>query len=372
MIYEAFKLNTAEECSYNSYALTLTVGDLMQTSHSSNIQRTRNEEKEKGIMKFIKNHIDNRKTPYFQPFILHYNGRILSNEGKYILDPKPQFEVEIEDENGETIHKLFEFEVLDGNGRLNALIRLQQYYIDKIHSLNLEYKDESTNEKRKKRIQKKIEEFKDKNKRLKDTEVAVQLYLNLSDKEKATLFNSVNQGESMSKGRLEIYSDKGKPETELLHDYILHTSNSSFFDYTITVDKDIVRSDKDRKELIPAVFLTPTFKKIVKYYKTIGQENYKEDAFNAIDKYIMGVSNYKMLRKQYFSILGSVIEEASQYEENLSTFTEKMSQFNLDNLSEEASRRIKEARKEILDFVFNGATKKNIDLPESEQTVNIV
>ena len=106
MVYEVFKLNElSRECNYESYALTLTVGDLIQTSHSSNIQRVRNEEKEKGIMKFIKGHIDKNQTPFFQPFILHYNGDIIKDNGTYILNPKNQFEVENENKNGKTAKK---------------------------------------------------------------------------------------------------------------------------------------------------------------------------------------------------------------------------------------------------------------------------
>lgn len=357
MVYEVFKLNdVSEDCSYESYALTLSVGDLMQTSHSSNIQRIRNEEKEKGIMKFIKGYIDKNKTPFFQPFILHYSGKVLVNDGKYILDPKPQFDVEIETEDGNTINKLFEFEVLDGNGRLNALIRLQQFYIDKIHTLNNEYKNEETTEKRKRRILKQIEDLKIKNKTLKDTKLAIQLYLNLDDKQKASLFNSVNQGETMSKGRLEIYRDS-KPENELLHAYILHSSKVKGFKYKITVDKDVVRSLKERSELIPSVYLLPTLKKVVKRYKGQDMDKYKEMVFNALDKYIMGVPSPSMLRKQYFSILGSVIENSSEYEGELADFTSKMATFDFKNYPD-VSKQQNMVRTSILNFVFEGSTKK--------------
>lgn len=357
MVYEVFKLNElSRECNYESYALTLTVGDLIQTSHSSNIQRVRNEEKEKGIMKFIKGHIDKNQTPFFQPFILHYNGDIIKDNGTYILNPKNQFEVEIEIEDGKTATKSFIFEVLDGNGRLNALIKLQQSYINKMHSLSNELKAEGTTDKRKKRIQKQLDDLKVKNSTLTGTKLAVQLYLNLDEKQKASLFNSVNQGETMSKGRLEIYSNK-KAENELLYEYILHTSNLDGFKYKVSVDKDIVRSSKEREEFIPSIYLLPTLKKLIKYYKGQDLNEYKEVAFNAIDKYIMNVPNPRLLRKQFFSILGSVIETSSDYEGELSEFTSKMANFDFKQYPD-VSKEQKLVRTKVLEFVFDNATKK--------------
>lgn len=357
MVYEVFKLNElSRECNYESYALTLTVGDLIQTSHSSNIQRVRNEEKEKGIMKFIKGHIDKNQTPFFQPFILHYNGDIIKDNGTYILNPKNQFEVEIEIEDGKTATKSFIFEVLDGNGRLNALIKLQQSYINKMHSLSNELKAEGTTDKRKKRIQKQLDDLKVKNSTLTGTKLAVQLYLNLDEKQKASLFNSVNQGETMSKGRLEIYSNK-KAENELLYEYILHTSNLDGFKYKVSVDKDIVRSSKEREEFIPSIYLLPTLKKLIKYYKGQDLNEYKEVAFNAIDKYIMNVPNPRLLRKQFFSILGSVIETSSDYEGELSEFTSKMANFDFKQYPD-VSKEQKLVRTKVLEFVFENATKK--------------
>lgn len=365
MVYEVFKLNEmSEDCNYESYALTLTVGDFIQTSHSSNIQRIRNEEKEKGIVKFIKGYIDKNETPFFQPFILHYNGNVISNEGTYILNPKPQFEAEVEIENGRTIKKLFQFEVLDGNGRLNALIKLQQFYIDKILSLSDELKKEDTTEKRKKRIQKQIDVLKVKNKTLTDTKLAIQLYLNLDENQKASLFNSVNQGETMSKGRLEIYNN-GKTENELLYDYILHTSNLEGFKYRISVDKDIVRSSKERDEFIPSVYLLPTLKKLTKYYKGQELNDYKESAFNALDKYIMNVPDTRLFRKQFFSILGSVIDKSSEYEGELSDFTAKMATFNFKDYPD-VSKQQKSVRIKALEFVFENATKKEVSSENTE------
>lgn len=359
MVYEVFKLNElSRECNYESYALTLTVGDLIQTSHSSNIQRVRNEEKEKGIMKFIKSHIDKNETPFFQPFILHYSGDVIKDNGTYILNPKSHFEAEIEVEDGKTVTKSFNFEVLDGNGRLNALIKLQQSYIDKMHSLNNELKAEGTTDKRKKRIKKQIDDLKIKNKALTDTKLAIQLYLNLDDKQKASLFNSVNQGETMSKGRLEIYSSD-KVENELLYEYILHTSNLEGFNYKISVDKDIVRSSKEREEFIPSIYLLPTLKKLIKYYNGQDLEEHKESIFNALDKYIMNVSSPTLLRKQFFSILGSVIEKSSDYEGELSDFTSKMASFDAKS-HDDVSKKQKLVRTKALEFVFENATKKEV------------
>lgn len=369
MIYEVFKLNeVSEDCNYESYALSLSVGDLIQTSHSSNIQRVRNEEKEKGIVKFVKNHLDENTTPFFQPFILHYSGKVISNEGTFILDPKPNFETEIELENGEVVNKSFEFEVLDGNGRLNALIQLQQFYIDKIHSLNNELKDENTTEKRQKRIKKQIDDLKIKNKTLKDIKLTIQLYLNLDNSQKASLFNSVNQGETMSKGRLELYKNE-KPENELLQDYIVHTTNVDGFKYQISVDKDIVRSSKERSTFIPSVYLLPTLRKAIRQCKeyNLDLNESKENIFKALDNYIMNVPNPKLFRKQHFSLVGSVIKRAFEYEGNLCDFTAKMASFNFDEYPD-VSKQQKLLRNEVLNFVFNGATKKVVVESLNEQT----
>lgn len=356
MIFEVFKLSDVTECDYESYALTMSVGDLIQTSHSSKIQRFRNVEKEKGIMKFIKGNIDNNKTPFFQPFILHYTGKVLVNDNKYLLDPQQGYEVEIVDAQGEVTRKLFEFEVIDGNGRLNAMIRLQQLYIDKIHKLNTELKNDDISDKKRRRIERQIQDLKIKNKTLKDTKLTIQMYLNLDDKQKAKLFNSVNQGEKMSKGRLELYSDS-KPENELLHDYILHTSNIGGFPYTISVDKDIVRTAKERAEFIPSVYLLPTLKKLIKHYDKADINEYKEDAFKALDAYIINVSEPSMFRKQYFSILGSVIENSKDYEGELHHFTGKMAEFKVKDYPD-VSKEQKLVRSSILEFVFEGAIKK--------------
>lgn len=367
MVYELFKLNElSRECNYESYALTLTVGDLIQTSHSSNIQRVRNEEKEKGIMKFIKGHIDKNETPFFQPFILHYNGDVIKDNGTFILNPKNTFDIEIDVEGGKTETKSFNFEVLDGNGRLNALIKLQQLYINKIYKLSNELKNDDTPEKRKKRIQKQIDDLKVKNRLLMDTKLTIQLYLNLDEKQKALLFNSVNQGETMSKGRLEIYSS-AKTENELLYEYVLHTSNLEGFKYDINVDKDIVRSSKEREEFIPSIYLLPTLKKLIKHYDGQDLNEYKESAFNVLDKYIMNVPNPVLLRKQYFSILGSVIEKSSNYEGDLSDFAYKMTTFDFKNFPD-VSKQQKLVRTAILNHVFENAEKKQVDCNDQDSS----
>ena len=65
MIFELFKLSDNTECDYESYAFTMTIGELINRSHSSNIQRLRNPKKEEGIMKFIKDSIDKKKKQGF-------------------------------------------------------------------------------------------------------------------------------------------------------------------------------------------------------------------------------------------------------------------------------------------------------------------
>lgn len=369
MIFETFKLSDITECDYESYAFTMTVGDLIESSHSSNIQRIRNEEKEKGISKFIKKHIDKNKSPFFQPFILHYTGEMIHKNNKYLLDPQDNFPVQIEDEDGNITTELFKFEVIDGNGRLNAMMKLEQYYTKKILALSGELKNPDISEKKAKRIKKQIEDLKIKKKTLKSTKITIQLYLNLDDEAKKLLFSSVNQSEPMSRGRLEVYNDV-KPANELLHNYILHTTNlGDKFKYEITVDKDVLRTSRDREKFIPSIYLLPTFKKAIKSHKGEDISQYQEIVFNALDKYINNVPNNKMLRKHFFIILGSVIEEAVNYNESLEYFAERMAHFNIEGLPDVA-RQQKSMRTTIMNHVFAEATRKPV--VKNDDTNNVI
>ncbi len=228
MIYEVFKLSDNTECDYESYAFTTTIGDLIAKSHSSSIQRLRNPKKEEGIMKFTKESIDKKRTPFFQPFILHYNGKVNYRDGKYILDAVPQFKALIEAEDG-LEEREFEFEVIDGNGRLNAMIRLNQAYISEILTLS-ETMDVTEDNVKLRRLENKLYDLKTKNKTLKDIKIVIQLYVNLSDEQKTKLFNSVNQGEKMSQGRLKVYNND-KIENKMLASYIEHTEEIEDFPY---------------------------------------------------------------------------------------------------------------------------------------------
>ena len=245
------------------------------------------------------------------------------------------------------------------------MVRLQQAYIEKIHTLNSELKDENITEKRAKRIQKQIEDLKIKNKTLKSTKITIQLYLNLNEESKKSLFSSVNQSEPMSKGRLEVYSD-AKNENKLLHEYIMHTSNLKDFKYEISVDKDVVRTHEDRSKYIPSVYLIPTFKKAIRNCKS-NIEEHKEEIFKAIDSYINNVSDYKMLKKQYFTLLGSLISQSEDYVEDASYFSTKMATLNSNDLPDIA-RYQKATKVTILENVFKDGTKKNniINLHEYE------
>lgn len=357
-MYELFKLSDTETCDYESYIFSMTVGDLITKCHSSPIQRLRKEKKEVGIMKFIETHLENNKTPFFQPFILHYNGNILKTDNKSILNPVPNFDIEVETNEGIEI-KSFEFEVIDGNGRLNAMIRLNQKYTDHIAQLNKDLLDLKDNRKIK-TAKKRIFELRTKMQALKNTNIVVQLYLNLDDDQKMDLFNSVNQGEPMARGRLEVYN-KSTKENVLLHDYILHTQQIEF-PYIITADKDSLRSPKDRNKYIPAIYLLPVLKKLVKYYgKETDIDEYKEQAFDLLDNYICDADNPPHLRKQFFSILGTVIENAMKYEGELEKYALKVIDFDYTPYGD-VSKELRKIRAAIVEYVF----KDEHLIPEEE------
>lgn len=350
MIYELFQLSDKAECDYDSYSLTLSVYDLINKSHSSNIQRLRNPKKEDGIMKFIKDNIDRRKTPFFQPFILHYTGKVSStSEGKHILDAIPNFEAEILVDN-EPQTKLFEFEVIDGNGRMNAMIKLYTYYTNEILDLTEQLNLETSPAKLRK-YENKIYDLKNKLKTLKDLKLVIQLYTNLSDEQKAKLFNAVNQGEKMTKGRLNLYNNE-KIENVYLNDYIAHVESLENFQYIITPDKDTLRTDYDRKLYIPAIFILPVIRKLIRYAKVKDIIEVNELINTTLDRYILKAQNPPHLRKHYFSVLGSVITEAESHAEDLSVYIDKMLEFDYTKYLD-ISKQLKLIRQETLAFVFN-------------------
>lgn len=343
MIYEVFKLSDSSECDYESYVFATNVGDLIAKSHSSNIQRLRNEKKEEGIMKFIKESIDKKRTPFFQPFILHYNGKVNYKDGKYILDAVPQFLTMVQGEEG-LEEREFEFEVIDGNGRLNAMIRLSQLYmsvVDDLLSKQNEFKTKKTDDK--------IYDFKTKNRTLKDIKIVIQLYVNLSIEQKTKLFNSVNQGEKMSLGRLKVY-DGDKLENEILAKYIEHTESISF-PYIITPDKDSLRTEKDRAKYVPAVFILPTIRKLLKYCKSKNIQDIDNFIFNILDTYITEANNPPHLRKHFFSILGTVIDKSATKDGELESYIFNMLEFDYSNY-EDVSKQLKIIREDIVKYVF--------------------
>lgn len=355
MIYEIFKLSDNNECDYESYALTMTVGALISQSHSSNIQRMRNEKKENGIINFIEKSIDSRKTPFFQPFILHYNGDTVCKDGKYILDANPQFLAKIEGDNG-LEDRLFEFEVIDGNGRLNSMIRLSQKYINSILAETEAFNCE-TDLKKKKKIENKIYDLKSKNKTLKDTKLVIQLYLNLTDEQKAQLFNSVNQGEKMSEGRLKVYNGD-KIENQLLAGYISHTESIDF-PYIITPDKDTLRTEAEREKYIPAVFVLPAIRKLLKYCRIKTMENIEDFIFQSLDLYITESHNPPHLRKHFFSIFGTIVDEAAHHDGELESYILNMIEFDYTKY-EDVSKQLKLIRQDITKYVFGGTVEKAI------------
>ncbi|MBY6838321.1 hypothetical protein FDG50_07750 [Clostridium botulinum] len=355
MLYEVFKLSDNTECDYESYAFTMTIGELIAQAHSSNIQRMRNPKKEEGIMKFTKESIDKKRTPFFQPFILHYNGKVNYKDGKYILDAVPTFKVQIEDYDG-LEEREFEFEVIDGNGRLNSMIRLNQAYIAEILKQN-ECLNVTEDFNKIKRLENRVYDLKTKNKTLKDIKIVIQLYVNLTDEQKTKLFNSVNQGEKMSLGRLKVYNNE-KIENQLLSKYIGHTENIDF-PYIITPDKDSLRTESDRKKYVPAVFILPVIRKLIKYCKLRNIQRREDFIYDILDMYITESNNPPHLRKHFFSILGTVIDTAIKYESDLDSYVMLMLEFDYTRY-EDVSKELKRIRADIVTYVFDGSNKVEI------------
>lgn len=349
MIYEVFKLSDNTECDYESYVFTMTIGELIAQSHSSHIQRLRNTTKEKGIMRFTKDSIDKKRTPFFQPFILHYNGKVNYADGKYILDAIPQFKALVEGDDG-LEQREFEFEVIDGNGRLNSMIRLNQDYISSIVTLS-EIMALTDDRSKLRRLENRIYDLKTKNKTLKDIKIVIQLYVNLTDEQKTKLFNSVNQGEKMSEGRLKIYNHD-KIENQVLAKYIEHTESDEDFPYIITPDKDTLRTESDRKKYIPAVYIVPVIRKLLKYCKIKKIEQKDKFIFDILDLYITESNNPPHLRKHFFSILGTVIDNASNNSGDLDSYVISMLEFDYTKY-EDVSKELKKIRADTISYVFS-------------------
>lgn len=227
--YKLTKLTSKDSAGdgYDSYSFCFTVKDLIDTSISSNIQRMRNESKEKGIAKFIDKKITTGEIPFFQPFILHYTGEVVENNEKYLLDGEYNIESTIE-KDGEKIIEKYMFEVLDGNGRLNSMIRLRNYYDEKIEALSIKRNEKGITEAKRKKLQEQIIKEKFNKQSLENFVLVVQLYVNLTEKQKKELFVAVNQGEKMNKGRLKLY-DTSNITSYIIENYIKHTENSNMY-----------------------------------------------------------------------------------------------------------------------------------------------
>src|SRR5690606_6511041 len=132
--------------------------------------------------------------------------------------------------------------------------------------------------------------------------------------------------EKMSKGRLKVY-DGNKPENIILGKYILHTEESEAFPYEITPDKDSIRTPADREKYVPAVFILTVIRKLMKYCKAKHIENQEELIFETLDLYIQESSNPPHLRKHFFSILGTVIDNAAKADGDLASYILNMIEF---------------------------------------------
>lgn len=233
---------------YDSYTFCFTAKDLIDTSVSSKIQRLRNERKENGIIKFMDKKITSGEIPFFQPFILHYTGDIIENNDKYFLDGEYNLETEIE-KDGETIIKRHMFEVLDGNGRLNSMIRLRNQYDEKIEALSIQRNSRDITEAKRRKLQEQIMKERFNKQSLENFTLVVQLYVNLTENQKKELFVAVNQGEKMNKGRLKLY-DTSNPTSFMIENYIEHTENNDLY-FIVNADAKGVGHVSDCKFNIP-------------------------------------------------------------------------------------------------------------------------
>ena len=177
--------------------------------------------------------------------------------------------------------------------------------------------------------------------------------MNLPEGKKKELFHSVNQGETVAKGRLRIYDNSSK-DNVLLHNYISHTESIDF-PYIITPDRDALRCDYEKEHYIPAVYFLPLFKKVVKYYgEDTSVEEYQDEIFTILDLYITNAQPKPFLRKQYFSILGTIVEKSKKYEGDLADHILKVLDFDYTKYGE-VSKAVKETRSAVVDFVFSDA-----------------
>lgn len=331
MIKKINIVTSLEEYDYESYFFTMTVGELIELSYSSPIQRIRNEKKEDEIKKFIKNLIEKRETPYLQPFILHYDGNIKKENESFLLDPEKNIVIM---DNGNKCQ--YAFEVLDGNGRLNAMKKLMIEYKDNIYNSTKQLEKEIGN---KRKLESKIYFLKNNLAVLRNINITIQLYLNLRDEQKAKLFNSVNQGEAMAKGRLKIYDDS-KIENRVLNNYILHTKKEVLLPFKITPDKDIVRTQYEKENLLPAIYLLPAIRQCLRYCRIKGILEIDNIVINTLDIYL---ANSKNMRKRDFYLLANIIKESTETNTNLNDNILKLSKMNYDNLKNS---------KEIKDFAI--------------------
>lgn len=278
---------------YDSYSFCFTVKDLIDTSISSNIQRMRNESKEKGIAKFIDKKITAGEIPFFQPFILHYTGEVIENNGKYLLDGKYNLESAIE-KDGKIIIEKYMFEVLDGNGRLNSMIRLRNHYDEKIEALSIKRNEKGITEAKRKKLQEQIIKEKFNKQSLENFILVVQLYVNLTEKQKKELFVAVNQGEKMNKGRLKLY-DTSNPASYILENYIEHTERNDFY-YLVNADAKGVGHISNSKFNIPVERISIPIKYLISFIKK--KDIDLEENLNTV-KDILDIYN-RILLKYYF------------------------------------------------------------------------
>ncbi len=124
------------------------------------------------------------------------------------------------------------------------------------------------------------------------------------------------------------------------------------FPYIITPDKDTLRTESDRKKYVPAVFILPVIRKLLKYCKIKHIDNKESFIFDLLDLYIHESNNPPHLRKHFFSILGTVIDTAAKHDGDLDSYVLSMLEFDYTRY-EDVSKELKKIRTDTISYVFS-------------------
>ena len=102
---------------------------------------------------------------------------------------------------------------------------------------------------------------------------------------------------------------------------------------------------------LPAVYILPVIRKLLKYCKAKQIENQEDFIFDILDLYITESSNPPHLRKHFFSILGTVVDRAICEEGDLAGYVLNMLEFD-SSTYEDVSKQLKIIREDTVSYVF--------------------